>query len=381
MRATDLRIALFSGNYNYVRDGANQALNRLVGYLLAQGAAVRVYSPTVEHPAFEPTGDLVSVPSFAIPGREEYRFPYSIPASVRQDLADFAPNVVQIASPDFLAQKAVSWARKHDVATLASIHTRFETYLSYYHLGALEPLLTIYQRNLYRRCDAIVAPSESMADVLREERMNDRIGIWSRGVDKDLFDPARRDMAWRRSLGIADGTPVIGFVGRLVMEKGLDVFAAAIDALKARGTDFATIVVGDGPARAKFEELLPDAHFVGFQKGDDLGRAVASIDIFLNPSVTETFGNVTLEAMSCRVPVVAARATGSASLVVDGVTGRLVEPRDIAAYADALASYCEDTASRTAAGLAGEARSEDYSWDAVNQRIVDLYLELAERDR
>jgi len=294
-------------------------------------------------------------------------------------MLDFAPNVVQISSPDFLAQRAIALARKHNIATLASIHTRFETYLRYYHLGALEPLLTIYQRNLYRRCDAIVAPSESMADVLREERMNDRIGIWSRGVDKERFDPARRDMAWRRSLGIADETPAIGFVGRLVMEKGLDVFAAAVDRLKARGTDFATIVVGDGPARGKFEELLPDAHFVGFQKGDDLGRAVASLDIFLNPSVTETFGNVTLEAMSSRVPVVAARATGSASLVVDGVTGRLVEPRDIDGYADALATYCEDRAVRDAAGLAGEARSEDYSWDAVNQRIVDLYLELADR--
>ncbi len=381
MRASDLRIALFTGNYNYVRDGANQALNRLVGYLLEQGAAVRVYSPTVEHPAFEPTGDLVSVPSFAIPGRAEYRFPYAIPAAVRRDVFNFAPNVVQISSPDFLAQKAVALARKHNIATLASIHTRFETYLRYYHLGALEPLLTIYQRNLYRRCDAIVAPSESMAEVLHEERMNDRIGIWSRGVDKHIFDPARRDMVWRRSLGIADDTPVIGFVGRLVMEKGLDVFAAAIDRLKARGTDFATIVVGDGPARAEFEELLPDAHFVGFQKGEDLGRAIASLDIFLNPSVTETFGNVTLEAMSCRVPVVAARATGSASLVVDAVTGRLVEPRAIDAYADALASYCEDKASRAAAGLAGEARSEDYSWDAVNQRIVDLYLELAEGNR
>lgn len=379
MRATDLRIALFSGNYNYVRDGANQALNRLVGYLLEQGAAVRVYSPTVEHPAFEPTGDLVSVPSFAIPGRPEYRFPYAIPASIKRDVLKFAPNVVQISSPDFLAQKAVALARKQKIATLASIHTRFETYLRYYNLGALEPLLTIYQRNLYRRCDAIVAPSESMADVLRAERMNERIGIWSRGVDKIRFDPARRDMTWRRALGIADETPVIGFVGRLVMEKGLDVFAAAIERLKARGTDFATVVVGDGPARAKFEELLPDAHFVGFQKGEDLGCAVASLDIFLNPSVTETFGNVTLEAMSCRVPVVAARATGSASLVIDGVTGRLVEPRDIDGYADALASYCEDEASRKAAGLAGEARSEAYSWNAVNQRIVDLYLELADR--
>src|SRR5215207_6636598 len=93
VQSEDLRIALFSGNYNYVRDGANQSLNRLVGFLLRQGAQVRVYSPTVEHPAFAPTGDLVSVPSVPIPGRSEYRLAYSLSASVRRDIAEFNPNI------------------------------------------------------------------------------------------------------------------------------------------------------------------------------------------------------------------------------------------------------------------------------------------------
>ena len=91
MKPEELRIALFSGNYNYVRDGANQALNRLVGYLLRQGAQVRVYSPTVDTPAFPPTGDLVSVPSAAIPGRPEYRLRLSVPPAVRRDLAELQP--------------------------------------------------------------------------------------------------------------------------------------------------------------------------------------------------------------------------------------------------------------------------------------------------
>src|SRR3954470_14100800 len=94
VQSSDLRVALFSGNYNYVRDGANQALNRLVGFLLRQGVKVRVYSPTVEHPAFPATGDVVSIPAVPIPGREEYRLPVAIPARVRRDLAEFRPNVV-----------------------------------------------------------------------------------------------------------------------------------------------------------------------------------------------------------------------------------------------------------------------------------------------
>jgi hypothetical protein len=134
VNADDIRIALFSGNYNYVRDGANQALNRLVGYLLRQGAKVRVYSPTVEEPAFEPTGDLVALPSVPIPGRAEYRIPTGLPAAIRRDLAAFDPNVVHISSPDVSAHRAVSWARKRNLPVVASVHTRFETYLAYYHL-------------------------------------------------------------------------------------------------------------------------------------------------------------------------------------------------------------------------------------------------------
>ena len=103
---SSLRIALFSGNYNYVRDGANQALNRLVGYLLRQGAQVRVYAPKVEEPAFPATGDLVGVPSVPFPGRAEYRFPLALSPRVRRDLAAFAPNVVHVSSPDVVAHRA-----------------------------------------------------------------------------------------------------------------------------------------------------------------------------------------------------------------------------------------------------------------------------------
>ena len=128
MAPEQLRIALFSGNYNYVRDGANQALNRLVGYLLRQGAQVRVYSPTVDEPAFEAVGDVVSVPAVAAPGRPEYRLPLRIPRAVRRDLAAFAPNIIHVASPDVVSHRAISWARQRSIPVVASVHTRFETY-------------------------------------------------------------------------------------------------------------------------------------------------------------------------------------------------------------------------------------------------------------
>ncbi|BEV01122.1 glycosyltransferase family 1 protein [Novosphingobium olei] len=371
-----LRVALFSGNYNVTVDGANRALNRLVGYLLRQGAQVRVYAPTVANPAFEPTGDLVSVPSFAIPGRAEYRLPSALSPRVRRDLAAFAPQVVHVSSPDIAAHRAVSWARRRGLPILASVHTRFDTYPRYYNMAWLEPALTALLRRFYRRCDALVAPSESFAQVLRDQRMNYDIDIWSRGVDRDVFNPGRRDLSWRRSLGLADDDVVIGFLGRLVMEKGLDVFSDAIDQLSRRGIAHKVLVIGEGPARDWFTARLPDAVFAGFQGGADLGRAVASMDVLFNPSITETFGNVTLEAMACGVPVVAAAATGSQSLVDDHISGRLITPGAVRQFAEALRCYVEDADLRTAHGAAGEARSLEFSWDRINQAVADTYLRL-----
>ena len=376
MQASDLRIALFSGNYNYVRDGANQALNRLVGYLLRQGAQVRVYAPVTDTPAFPPTGDLVAVPAFSVPRRPEYRIPRGIPGRVRSDIADFAPNLIHVASPDFAGHAAVRFARKHNLPAVASVHTRFETYPRYYGLAFLEPVIEAILRRFYRRCDAIVAPSDSMAQLLREQRMSYDVGIWTRGVDREIFNPGKRDPAWRRGLGIAEDDVVIGFLGRLVMEKGLDVFSDTIDCLYAKSVRHRVLVIGDGPAREWFERRLPNAVFVGQQSGADLGRALASTDMLFNPSVTETFGNVTLEAMACALPVVAAIATGSQSLVRDGITGRLVRPGWIEGFADALAQYCTDHDARRSAGEAGERTAQRFGWDQVNQTLVDTYLRI-----
>ena len=283
---------------------------------------------------------------------------------------------MHVASPEVLGHRAVTLARRMDLPVIASVHTRFETYPRYYGLAFLEPLMVAALRRFYRRCDAIFAPSESMAQLLRDQRMNWDVGIWTRGIDREIFNPERRDLEWRRSLGIDDDVPVIGFTGRLVMEKGLDVFSDVIDRLERRQVRHKVLVVGEGPARDWFEKRLPNGIFVGFQKGPELGRAVASMNMLFNPSVTETFGNVTLEAMSVGLPVVAAIATGSQSLVTDGVTGRLIRAGAVDAFADALAAYCRDEALRTAAGRAGMQVSLRYGWDEVNQALVDGYLRI-----
>jgi glycosyltransferase involved in cell wall biosynthesis len=366
-------VALFSGNYNYVRDGANQALNRLVGYLLRQGVQVRVYSPTVENPAFPATGDLVDVPAIPIPGRSEYRFPLSLPARVRRDLEKFNPNVVHVSSPDVVGHRAVTWARWHRIAAVASVHTRFDTYLAYYHLQALEPLARGIMRRFYHRCEVVMAPAESTALILRAQRMNRDITIWGRGVDRQQFNPERRDMAWRRAYGIADDEMVIAFLGRIVMEKGLDVFSDAIHAFEPLGLKHRVLVIGDGPARPWFEQQLPQAIFVGQQTGNDLGRALASADLLLNPSITEAFGNVTLETMACGLPVVAAEATGATNLVRSGLTGTLVDGGSADEFAHALSAYARDPELRRRHGQAGLDVAMTMDWDTINSAVIRAY--------
>jgi glycosyltransferase involved in cell wall biosynthesis len=292
---------------------------------------------------------------------------------VRRDLEQFRPNIVHVSSPDIVGHRAVSWARRHKIAAVASVHTRFDTYLAYYHLQALEPLARGIMRRFYHRCEVVLAPAESTAAILRAQRMNRDVTIWARGIDRAQFNPERRDMEWRRSLGIADDEMVVAFLGRVVMEKGLDVFSDAIHAFATYGLPHRVLVIGDGPARPWFEEQLPDAIFTGQLTGNDLARALASADVFLNPSITEAFGNVTLEAMACALPVVAAEATGAANLVRSGITGTMVDGAEPDEFADALAAYARDPELRRHHGEAGLATARTMDWDTINSSVIRAY--------
>jgi glycosyltransferase involved in cell wall biosynthesis len=156
-----MRVALFSGNYNYLRDGANQALNRLAGYLVRCGHDVRAYSPVTDTPAFEPQGELVAVPSIPFPFRTEFRLALGLPRETREDVRRFAPDIIHVSVPDFLGTRAETFALQLGIPVVTSLHTRFETYFSYYGLGILRPPAEWHLRRFYRRCDHVLAPDPS----------------------------------------------------------------------------------------------------------------------------------------------------------------------------------------------------------------------------
>jgi len=374
-RAAPLRVALFSGNYNYVMDGPVRALNTLVAYLERNGHDVLVFAPTTRTPAFEHSGTLISVPSLPLPGkRSEYRLGLGLRGAARRRLEAFRPTLIHVAAPDVTAYGALNYARDHGVPAVASFHTRFDTYPRYYNMGWLEKHLTNYMRHFYSRCEHVYAPSQSMIDELVADGIGRDVRIWTRGVDSELFSPDRRDMAWRAAQGFAETEVVVAFVGRVVLEKGIDIFTEAFLKARAANPSLRALVVGEGPERAAFEQKLPGGAFIGYQEGEGLARAYASADIFFNPSITETFGNVTLEAMACGLPSICAEAAGSKSLVEDGVTGFLAPP-SADGFADRLAALGADGELRRRFGAAARARSADFSWDAVLAELVGHYRE------
>lgn len=376
--AAALRVALFSGNYNYVVDGPVKALNRLVGHIEKRGDRALVFAPTAKTPAFRHTGDLVSIPSVPLPGgRSEYRLGLGLPRAAKARLDVFRPTIIHVAAPDWLGLAALNYARARGLPAVASFHTRFDTYPRYYGMSAMEKPITQYLRYFYARCARVYAPSASMVEELRRDRIGRDIRLWARGVDHALFNPQRRDLGWRRGLGFADEEIVVAFVGRLVLEKGIDIFAGAVNAARARNAKIRALIVGDGPARAHFERALPGAVFVGHQDGDQLARAYASADLFLNPSVTETFGNVTLEAMASGLPAVAAAASGSRSLIADGETGFLVaDAQSAPMFAAAITTLAENSALRARMGAAAWRAARAFDWDVILDGLLEDYRDV-----
>jgi len=368
-----MNVALFSGNYCYTVDGPALALNRLVPFLERNGHNVLVFSPTSRTPAFEPAGTLVSTPSLPLPGRSEYRLSLGLTPRLRARLEAFQPDVFHLATPDPLGLHALRLAKKWGVPAIASFHTRFDVYPRYYGLTILEKYLTNYMRWFYRQCSQVYVPSRSMEDVLRTQGFGDDIRIWSRGVDASLFRPGRRDKSWRRSIGIEDDEVVVVFVGRLVMEKGLEFLASAMELAEGMGVHYRCVVVGEGPAREWFASRVPQAHFTGFLRGEELARVYASSDIFVNPSETETFGNVTLEAMASGLPAVCVDAIGSRSLVRHAVTGFLATPGDATEFARLLSLLVRDDVIRRRFGTAGVVASRAYDWEVMMAGLVDGY--------
>jgi len=369
-----LRVALVTSSYNFIADGVALTLNRLVAYLENQGAEVLVFAPTARTPAFSHNGKLVAVPSMPLPGRPEYRLAFGLGATAKRQLLDFKPDIVHIAVPDLLGHAALALAKAHNIPAVASYHTRYETYLKHYwYLAGLERPLQAILRNFYGQCREVYVPTDSVRDALLADGHVDNFRPWPRGIDTERFDPRRRSSSWRARYDIGPDELVILHVSRLVREKRLDTLTAALNRIELAHK---VVIVGEGPDRDLVQRALPHAIFTGFLNGQDLATAYASCDVFVFPSDSESFGNVTLEAMASGLACVCADATGSRSLVVGGQTGLLAAPDDAMAFARNITALAQDSTLRHQMGLSARARALTFSWDETMARLLGYYRAL-----
>lgn len=366
-----LRVALVTSSYNFIADGVALTLNRLVGWLQAHGVAVMVFAPTAARPALAHEGELVSVPSLPLPGRPEYRLAFGLGGAASRRLLDFKPDLIHIAVPDLLGLGALKLAEKHAIPAVASYHTRYETYLKHYwYLTGLEQPLKRYLRGFYGAVREVYVPSDSMREALLADGLKDNLKPWPRGIDTMRFAPDKRSSTWRAQHGIGPEEVVVLHVSRLVREKRLDTLTGALNRIRI---PHRVVIVGDGPDKGLAERELPRAIFTGFLTGEELATAYASSDLFVFPSDSESFGNVTLEAMASGLPSVCADATGSRSLVVPDQTGFLAPADDAEGFAQAITALIEDAALRRRLGDAARARALTFSWDETMARMLGYY--------
>lgn len=370
-----MRIAYFTESSLPHVDGVSLTLARLFETLEKQGIEFRVFSPFRPGPSVSWSARVYKLASIAFPLYRAYRVSLPGLGTARRELTSFRPDLIHVASPTLMGRWAKRRARELEVPAVATYHTAFVSYFRYYRVRRLESLGWRILRDFYSGFAAVYAPTPTAADELRAHGIGN-ISSWSRGVDSQLFSPARRSPSLREERGIPPERPVVLFVSRLVREKDLDDLVAADAILRERGRDYALALVGDGPLRRELERRLPHASFAGARSGVELARWYASADLFVFPSTTETFGNVVLEAQASGLPAIVSDRGGPQDVIADGETGFVFAGNDAAALADRIESLLLDPVLRRRMAQAARRRALQFDWQQVNGALLERYRTL-----
>ncbi|WP_329107903.1 glycosyltransferase family 1 protein [Micromonospora sp. NBC_01699] len=364
-----MRIAIVTESFPPDVNGVAHSVVRVAEHLVHRGHTPIVIAPAPSSATRGFPGDhpypVIRVPSVAVPRYRSFRL--GLPSARLADaLNEHAPDVVHLASPFVLGARGMAVAGQLDLPTLAVYQTDLAAYARHYRLGWGEAAAWRWLRNIHNAADRTLAPStRSAADLVTHGVQ--RVWLWRRGVDSVRFDPALRSAETRATLA-PSGELLVGYVGRLAVEKRVELLAAT-----SRLPGVRLVIIGDGPARRDLERALPEATFLGARQGDELARLYASLDIFVHSGPYETFGQTVQEALASGLPVVAPAAGGPLDLVEPGVTGTLVPPEDGAALADAVAELAGDAQRRRAYGLAARTWVANRTWAAVGDELIGHY--------
>ncbi|HEY0807912.1 MAG TPA: glycosyltransferase family 1 protein [Pseudonocardiaceae bacterium] len=362
-----MRIAVVTESFLPTINGVTNSVCRILEHFALRGHQALVITPG-DGPAEYAGHRVVAVPGVALPG---YRsFVLGLPtARLREILADFAPDVVHLASPVSLGAAGGAAARKLGIPSVAVFQTDVAGFARRYGFRGADRAIWAWLRHVHRQADRTLVPSTATLEQLRTRGI-ERLAMWRRGVDTTRFDPGHRSDEVRKEL-VDPGETLVGYVGRLAGDKRVRLLAHLADLPGVR-----LVVVGDGPAAEKLRELMPQAAFPGFLNGPELSTMYASLDVFVHTGADETFCQAIQEAMASGVPVVAPAAGGPLDLVQPGRTGLLYDPDSVTELRTAVGHLAGQPELRLAYGRRARAAVVGRTWQRVGDELLRHYSEV-----
>ncbi len=368
---SNIRVAYFAGTMKPGHDGVTRVLYKIIDGLNDNKIENIFISPIIPTQDNRPT-KMFKVPSVQFPLYKDYQLP--VPGMKHFDsvLNEFKPDIMHINSPCPLGFAAVKYGNKYGIPVVATYHTHFSSYAKYYKVKALENVSWNYFRSLYNKCESVYVPSTPILEELKQHGLK-TVKFLPHGVDINSFNPKFKSVDWKKKLGI-ENKIVLLFAGRLVWEKDLQTLAETYNIINEKRDDVAFVLAGDGPIREELEMMMPNAKFLGYQSGLDLSTTYASSDIFVFPSTTETFGNVTVEAMASGIAPICAREGGAFGIIQEGKTGLISNPRDPGNLAEKIESLLDNSILRKRISQNALEYAKTQTWENIlNQLFADYH--------
>ena len=374
-----LHIAMITETYPPEVNGVARTVKEMVEGLRARGHSIQLVRPRQnghDHPAIN--GNLVEMlgRGIAIPRYPQLKMGLPAKGALVRSWTQRRPDLVHIATEGPLGWSALAAARALDLRVATDFHTNFQTYSRHYGMGWLAAPVMAYLRNFHNRADCTMVPTAELAEELQQAGYRG-LRVVGRGVDPSVFSPHKRRAELRASWGAHEDTPVAICVSRFAREKNFPMVIRAFEAMRAVRPDAKLVLVGDGPMAEELRRRNIGYLIAGRLVNGELSAHYASADIFLFPSTSETFGNVTLEAMASGLGIIAYRYAAAREYLEHMRSALLAEPDDEVAFIRCAQELARDLRLARRLGAAARATAESLTWQRIVRDFEEVLLDVA----